>query len=87
MKNSTDFAGICFSRPGQACDDNRGLEIEIAQGCRLPHSYRATLKDTRCGIVDRSNSFISFSDSQRDNEHMRMALDTVLAGIGGFTEA
>ncbi|MGN0095145.1 MAG: hypothetical protein ACI38U_03695 [Corynebacterium sp.] len=34
--------------------------------------------------MDRSNSFIPFPDSQRDNEHVRMALDAALAGIGGW---
>lgn len=69
MKNSMDSAGIRFSHPGQACDDNRVLEIETALGRRLPHSYRAALKETGCGVVDRSNSFIAFPDSHRDNEH------------------
>lgn len=68
MKNSTDSTGIRFSHPGQACDDNRVLEIESALGRRLPHSYRAVLKETGCGIVDSSNSFVPFLDSQQNNE-------------------
>ncbi len=68
MKNSTRSTGIRFSHPGQACDDNRVLEIESTLGRRLPQSYRTILKETGCGVVDSSNSFIPFPDSQRDNE-------------------
>ncbi|MEJ6550152.1 SMI1/KNR4 family protein [Corynebacterium sp. USCH3] len=68
MKNSTGSTGVRFSHRGQACDDNRVLEIESALGRHLPQSYRTILTETGCGIVDSSNSFIPFPDSRRDSE-------------------
>lgn len=68
MKNSTGSTGIRFSHPGQDCDDNRVLELESALGRRLPRSYRTILKESGCGVVDSSNSFIPFPDSRRDSE-------------------